>query len=108
MASPAPTSTRASSWFRELTPSFGRSGGGGTRQCSARLVHGTPVPAELPGAVSQRGHLQAGSSQITWFDLHTTVAPPAPVANWSQIRDGKIVRVRATFDPRAIIAGQRS
>jgi hypothetical protein len=38
--------------------------------------------------------------------LHTTVAPPASVANWSQIRDGKIILVRATFDPRAIIAGQ--
>ena len=43
---------------------------------------------------------------ITWFDLHTTVAPPVPVANWSQIRDGKIVRIRAAFDPRAIVAGQ--
>jgi hypothetical protein len=47
-----------------------------------------------------------GSDVITWFDLHTTAAPPASVANWRQIRDGKIIRVRATFDPRAIIAGQ--
>ncbi len=47
-----------------------------------------------------------GDDVITWFDLHTTVAPPTPVANWSQIRDGKIVRVRATFDPRAIIVGR--
>ena len=45
-----------------------------------------------------------GGDFITWFDLHTTVAPPTPVANWSQVRDGKIVRVRVTFDPRAIIA----
>jgi SnoaL-like domain len=42
---------------------------------------------------------------ITWFDLHTTVAPPTPVANWSQVRHGKIVTVRATFDPRALLAG---
>lgn len=47
-----------------------------------------------------------GDDVITWFDLHTTVAPPTPVANWSQIRDGKIVCVRANFDPRAIIGGQ--
>jgi SnoaL-like domain len=47
-----------------------------------------------------------GGNIITWFDLHTTVAPPTPVANWSQVRDGKIVRVRATFDPRALVAGQ--
>jgi hypothetical protein len=47
-----------------------------------------------------------GGDVITWFDLHTTVAPPTPVANWSQVRDGKIARVRVTFDPRAIVAGQ--
>jgi 2,4'-dihydroxyacetophenone dioxygenase len=47
-----------------------------------------------------------GDQVITWFDLHTTVAPPVPVANWSQVHDGKIVRIRATFDPRALIAGQ--
>jgi ketosteroid isomerase-like protein len=47
-----------------------------------------------------------GGDVITWFDLHTTVAPATPVANWTQVRDGKIVRVRATFDPRSIVAGQ--
>jgi len=47
-----------------------------------------------------------GDDVITWFDLHTTVAPPAPVANWSEVRDGKIVRVRVTFDPRGILAQQ--
>jgi ketosteroid isomerase-like protein len=46
-----------------------------------------------------------GGDVVTWFDLHTTVAPPTPVANWSQVRDGKIARIRATFDPRALIAG---
>ncbi len=44
---------------------------------------------------------------LTWFELHTSVAPPAAVANWSRIEDGKIVRVRATFDPRPIIAARR-
>lgn len=43
---------------------------------------------------------------ITWFDLHTSVAPPAAVANWSHIENGKIRRVRATFDPREIIAAR--
>jgi hypothetical protein len=47
-----------------------------------------------------------GGDVITWFDLHTTVAPPTPAANWSQVRDGKIVRVRVTFDPRGILAQQ--
>ncbi len=37
---------------------------------------------------------------LTWFDLHTTVTPPCPTANWSQIKDGKIATVRVTFDAR--------
>jgi hypothetical protein len=32
----------------------------------------------------------------------TTIGP----GSQNQIRDGKIVRIRAAFDPRAIIAGQ--
>jgi len=50
--------------------------------------------------------LSDGEDVLTCFQLHTTVAPPAPVANWSRIEDGKIVRVRATFDPRPIIAAR--
>lgn len=41
---------------------------------------------------------------ITWFDLHTSIAPPTPVANWSQVSGGKITAVAVTFDPRAIVA----
>lgn len=44
---------------------------------------------------------------LTWFDLHTTIAPPAPVANWSHVADGKITSIAVTFDPRAIIAGSQ-
>jgi hypothetical protein len=45
---------------------------------------------------------------ITWFDLHTSVAPAIPIANWTRVEDGKIARVRVTFDPRALLAGQSS
>jgi len=41
---------------------------------------------------------------ITWFDLHTSIAPPAPTANWSHVEDGRITAIRVTFDPREIIA----
>jgi ketosteroid isomerase-like protein len=51
--------------------------------------------------------LSDGEDVLTWFELHTSVAPPAAVANWSRIKDGKIVRVRATFDRRTIIAGRQ-
>jgi hypothetical protein len=44
---------------------------------------------------------------LTWFDLHTTIAPPTPVANWSHVEDGKITRIAVTFDPREIIAASR-
>ena len=46
-----------------------------------------------------------GSDVLTWFELHTSVAPPAPTANWMHVRDGRIQRIRVTFDPRALLAG---
>ncbi|WP_406835044.1 nuclear transport factor 2 family protein [Streptomyces sp. AHU1] len=46
-----------------------------------------------------------GDEVITWFDLCTSVAPPAPTANWMHVEDGKIARIRVTFDPRALLAG---
>jgi len=47
----------------------------------------------------------AGSDVLTWYDMITTVADPVPVANWMQVRDGKITWIRAAFDPRGILAG---
>ena len=46
-----------------------------------------------------------GDDVITWYDLHTTVAPPTATANWSHVEDGKIIAIRATFDPRELIKG---
>ena len=46
-----------------------------------------------------------GQDVLTWFELHTTIAPPVQVANWSRVEDWKIVRIRATFDPRPLLAG---
>lgn len=45
-----------------------------------------------------------GADVLTWFDLHTTVAPPAPTANWSRVENGLITRIRVAFDARAIAA----
>ncbi len=30
------------------------------------------------------------------------MADPVPVANWMQVREGKITRIRVAFDPRGI------
>lgn len=46
-----------------------------------------------------------GGEVITWFDLCTSVAPPTPTANWMHVEDGKVTRIRVTFDPRALLAG---
>jgi hypothetical protein len=43
-----------------------------------------------------------GPDVLTWFDLHTTVAPPSPVANWSHVENGRISSVRVTFDARPL------
>jgi ketosteroid isomerase-like protein len=43
-----------------------------------------------------------GDDVLTWFELHTTVAPPAAVANWSHVGDGGIDRIRVTFDARRL------
>jgi hypothetical protein len=49
-----------------------------------------------------------GPDILTWFDLHTSVAPPCPTANWSQVENGKIKRIRVTFDARDLAAGTGS
>jgi hypothetical protein len=49
-----------------------------------------------------------GEDVITWFELHTEVAPPTPTANCTQVRDGKIAQIRVAFDPREILAAGES
>jgi hypothetical protein len=43
-----------------------------------------------------------GPAVLTWFDLHTTVASPVPVANWLHVEDGKITSLRVAFDAREL------
>jgi hypothetical protein len=47
-----------------------------------------------------------GPDVVTWYDLHTRVAPPAPVAEWSHVEHGKITRVRVVFDARPFAAAR--
>jgi SnoaL-like domain len=41
-----------------------------------------------------------GPDVLTWYDLHTRIAEPAPVAEWSHVDNGKITAVRVVFDAR--------
>lgn len=43
-----------------------------------------------------------GDDVLTWFTLHTSVAESVATANWTQLRDGKIARIRVTFDARGL------
>lgn len=43
-----------------------------------------------------------GPDVLTWFELHTTVASPVPVANWLHVEEGKITSLRVAFDAREL------
>ncbi|YAL83055.1 nuclear transport factor 2 family protein [Dermacoccaceae bacterium W4C1] len=43
---------------------------------------------------------------ITWFELHTTQAPPLTTANRMQVAGGKIVAIEVTFDPRPLLGAR--
>ncbi len=43
-----------------------------------------------------------GPDVLTWYDLHTTVASPVPVASWLHVEDGKITSLRVAFDAREL------
>ena len=46
-----------------------------------------------------------GPDVLTWYEMATTVADPVPVANWMQVSDSKITRIRVAFDARGFGAG---
>ena len=61
--------------------------------------------AQITSDITIRKRFVDGQDVLTWFDLHTTIAPPVAVANWSRVEDGKVTRIAVAFDPREIIAG---
>jgi hypothetical protein len=44
-----------------------------------------------------------GPDVLTWFELHTASAGPLAIVNWSHVADGRIDRIRVTFDPRPLL-----
>ena len=67
-------------------------------------VEGLEGMSQIVTDIDIRAMCVDGDDVITWFDLHTSVAPPCPTANWSHIVDGKIAAIPVTFDPRKIVA----
>jgi len=68
-------------------------------------VEGLKRMSQIVTEVKVRKTFVDGPDVLTWFDLHTTGAPPAPTADWQHIENGKITRIRVTFDPRALTGG---
>jgi ketosteroid isomerase-like protein len=68
-------------------------------------VKGLQGMAEILDDVAVQHVFVDGPDVLTWFDLHTTVAPPAPTANWQHVEDGRITAIRVAFDPRALTGG---
>ena len=68
-------------------------------------VKGLTGMAEILADIVVRHVFVDGPDVLTWFDLHTTVAPPAPTANWQHIEDGRITSIDVTFDPRPLTGG---
>jgi hypothetical protein len=44
-----------------------------------------------------------GADVLTWFEIHPSDGSPMPVANWSHVENGRIDRIRVTFDPRPLL-----
>lgn len=77
---------------------LGQAGGGGNCLLGLRGM------AQIITKIDIQHVFVAGPDVLTWFDLHTSVAPPCPTANWSHAGEGKINRIRVTFGAREIAA----
>ena len=44
-----------------------------------------------------------GTEVIPWFELRTPDGEALPVANWATVEDGRVRRIRVTFDPRPLL-----
>ena len=77
----------------------------GTADGAEECLRGLRGMAEIVTDIVVQHVFVDGAEVLTWYDLHTRVAPPAPTANWSHIENGKVSRILATFDPRAILGG---
>ncbi len=75
----------------------------GTANGRAECIAGLLGMLGIVTSIQVRARVADEHDAITWFDLHTSIAPPTPTANWSHVQNGRITRIRVTFDPRAIV-----
>ncbi|MFI6003675.1 nuclear transport factor 2 family protein [Streptomyces sp. NPDC051366] len=77
----------------------------GTASGVAEALAGLEGLGQVLEKIDVKARVAEDGEVITWFDLYTNVAPPTPTANWMHVEDGKVSRIRVTFDPRALLAG---
>jgi len=71
-------------------------------ECIAGLQH----MSQLITDIVIRKTFVDGPDVLTWFDLHTAQTGPMPTVNWRHVENGKITRIRVTFDPRPLTSSQ--
>ncbi len=76
----------------------------GTAADADECVQGIKGMSEIVTDIVVTKMFVDGPDVVTWFDLHTSVAPPCPTANWSHVEDGKVTRIRVAFDPRPLVS----
>ncbi|MBU8894012.1 nuclear transport factor 2 family protein [Corallococcus sp. H22C18031201] len=72
----------------------------GADACVKGLVHGM---WKLSPQVSVLHRFVDGAEVLTWFEIHPGGGAPLQVANWSHVEEGRITRIRVTFDPRSLL-----
>jgi ketosteroid isomerase-like protein len=77
----------------------------GTADGADTCIEGMKKMAQIMTDIDIHKTFVDGPDVLTWYDMHTTVAPPSPTANWIHIEDGKITAIRATFDAGPFTAG---
>lgn len=70
-------------------------------------THG--IEQTLGGMFAMTEHVEVikrwvdGPDVLTRFELRTAKAGPLAIVNWSRVEDGRIARIRVTFDPRPLL-----
>jgi ketosteroid isomerase-like protein len=77
----------------------------GTAKGGEDCLRGLEGMSQIMTGIEVRKVFDDGPDVLTWFDLATKVAETVPVANWMHVEDGKIARIRVTFDARGFDGG---
>lgn len=75
----------------------------GTATGPDECVQGLRQMSRIKTDIVVRRRFVADGDVLTWFDLHTSLAPPCPVANWCHVEDGRITAIQVAFDPRPLL-----